>query len=84
MKRFVAILLTVVMLMSALTCFSFAATISFQVNPTVFVGGEVYNVVWVTNEAGLGYVDYTYNGKSYRVYDEENGIVRTDDTIHTV
>lgn len=84
MKRFLAILLTVLMLMSTLTCFTFAATISFLVNPNVFVGGDVYNIVWVTNNEGIGYVEYTYQGAEYRVYDEENGVVRTDDTIHTV
>ena len=33
---------------------------------------------------GTGYVDYTYDGKDYRVYDEEAGVVRTDDYMHTV
>ena len=84
MKRFLAVLMTVVMLLSMFTCITFAATVSMLVNPTVFVGGDFYNVVWVTNNAGIGYVEYTYEGTKHRVYDEENGVVRTDDTIHTV
>ncbi len=85
MKRFLAILLTFVLILSSFTCFASAATaINILTNPAVFVGGEIYNVVWTTDVAGTGYVEYTYNGTLYRVYDEENGIVRTDDTMHSV
>ena len=62
-----------------------AATVSFTINPIVFMGGGgEYNIVWKTNVNSIGYVTYTSGGKTYTVYDEQNGIVRTDDSMHSV
>ena len=85
MKKITALILTVLMLVTMLSTMCFAAAdIAIKVNPAVFLCGEIYNVVWSTTSVGTGYVEYTYNGKQYKVYDEEGGIVRTDDYIHTV
>ena len=85
MKRAVCFLTVFVMCISLLGGISFAAGgISIEVQPSVFLCGDIYNIVWSTNVNGTGYVDYTYDGKDYRVYDEEAGVVRTDDYIHTV
>ncbi len=87
-KRVLSIVLTVLMLVSAVSVFSIpaaAAPIAFTVSPVVLIGGGgEYNIVWENNNVGIGYVTYRYQGKTYTVYDEENGVVRSDDKTHTV
>ena len=88
-KRLISILLTVFMLISMLSVFPFtvsaAPNISFTYNPALLIGGEKdYNIVWMTNTNSIGYVTYTYKGQTYTVYDERDGVVVTDDYIHSV
>jgi hypothetical protein len=60
-------------------------------------GGDWYNVVWVTDYAdsgssnaqyslhgSTGYVEYTYNGQKYQVFDEVGGNRRVHDDFHSV
>ncbi len=56
----------------------------FRALPTVLEMGDGYAVVWATSFNGTGYIEYTYNGTKYTVYDEKNGLVRTHDNIHVV
>ncbi len=56
----------------------------FRATPTVFEMGDGYAVIWVTSFTGTGYIKYTYQGKSYTVYDEMAGIVKTNENIHVV
>jgi hypothetical protein len=84
-RKIITLLVVAAMLISCVSGICFGATsISFTVNPAVFMASKHYNIVWKTNTKGVGYVEYTYNSTRYRVYDEEAGVVRTDDTIHTV
>ncbi len=87
-KRIISIVLTIFMtalLVATFATTAFAATVSFEINPIVFLGGgDEYNIVWRTNVTSIGYVTYTVNGTTYTVYDEQNGVVRTDDNMHTV
>ncbi len=87
-KRILSSVLTVLMLVSMFAAFCIpasAASMAFTVTPMVLIGGGgEYNIVWENNNVGMGYVTYKYDGKNYTVYDEENGVVRTDDRTHTV
>ena len=87
-KRVLSLILTVLMMLSLFSVFSInavAATFDFSYKPSVyFGGGGEYNIVWKTTEKSIGYVTYKYGGRTYTVYDEENGVVRSDDYIHTV
>lgn len=87
-KRFATYILIIMLTFSMLSAFclpSAAKTISYSVSPVVlFGGGDEYNIVWENNVLSVGFVMYTYNGYDYVVYDEENGVVRTDDKMHTV
>lgn len=83
MKKFVSVLLTLAIMIMCFSCVTFAA-ISFSIKPSVFLTGDCYNIIWTTTTAGIGKVTYTYQGKTYTAYDEEAGVVRTDDYIHTV
>ncbi len=87
-NRILSVILTLIMLvsmMSAIAVPTSAATIAFTYNPSVLISGDgEYNIVWQNNNAGIGYVTYKVDGVTYTVYDEENGVVRSDDYIHTV
>lgn len=52
--------------------------------PTVIDTGKDYSVVFSTNDFGSGYVEYTYAGKSYKVYDENGGRLNSDSKIHSI
>ena len=56
----------------------------FTAQPGVYEMGDGYAVIWATSFKGTGYIEYTYKGQKYTVYDERNGIVRTGDSIHVV
>ena len=56
----------------------------FRTTPAVLEVGDGYLVIWSTSFCGTGYIEYTYNGVKYTVYDEENGVIRTYDTVHAV
>ena len=63
---------------------SVSSSYYFDAMPGVYEMGDGYAVIWGTNFKGTGYIKYTYEGKSYTVYDERNSIVRTGDSIHVV
>lgn len=52
--------------------------------PSVLDTGENYSIVFSTNDYGTGFVEYTYNGKAYKVYDENGGRLKSDSRIHSV
>ncbi len=61
------------------------AYFNISVEPAVFdCGGDYYSVVWATNGKGSGYVTYTYEGKEKNVWETSGGLIKTDDTIHSV
>ncbi len=87
-KRVLSSIIMVIMLVSSFAVFCIpanAAAMGFTVDPVVLIGGgKEYNIVWENDTIGIGYVTYKYDGKTYTVYDEENGVVRSDDKTHTV
>ncbi|HBL41202.1 MAG TPA: hypothetical protein DDY98_06390 [Ruminococcaceae bacterium] len=57
----------------------------FDAKASVFeTGDDMYTVMWSTTCPGSGYVTYTFNGKEFIVTDQENGNIRSTDTIHSV
>ncbi|MBR5438260.1 MAG: metallophosphoesterase [Clostridia bacterium] len=56
-----------------------------SVGPAVFeTGDDYYKIVWETSLKGSGCVKYTCNGEEKIIWDSSNGIIRTDDTVHSV
>lgn len=53
-------------------------------DPTVLDTGKEYSVVFATNDFGTGYVEYEYEGKAYKVYDQDGGRLNSDSKIHSV
>ena len=58
--------------------------LSFEAAPVVIDNGEDFSVVWCTDVNSVGYLDYSYGGQSYRLYDAEDGRYLTDKRVHTV
>ncbi len=56
----------------------------FTSEPSVIDTGSGYSVVFSVNDTGTGYVEYTYEGKDYRVYDENGGRLNSDSRIHSI
>lgn len=86
-KRILSTIIIIVLFVSlAVFCLpANAASIGFTVSPVVLIGGgDEYNIVWENDTIGIGYVTYEVDGKKYTVYDEECGVVRSDDKMHTV
>lgn len=53
--------------------------------PSVFdCGNDYYAVVWATSTKSSGCVKYTFNGEEKTVWDSVAGVIRTDDTVHSV
>lgn len=70
---------------ACLGSFALAAGPSFVTQPTVFISGEEeYNIVWVTDDSSAAFVELSANGVTYVFRDERDGVIRTDDWIHTV
>ena len=53
-------------------------------NPTVIDTGSDYSVIFSTSDCGTGYVEYTYKGTSYKVYDEDGGRLNSHSRIHSI
>lgn len=56
---------------------------SFSSEPVVFDSGAGYNIVFSCNANSTGFVEYSYGGKEYKVYDNINGKINVG-RIHTV
>ena len=52
--------------------------------PTVIDTGSEYSIVFSTNDYGTGYVEYNYNGKDYKIFDEMGGRLNSDSKIHSI
>jgi hypothetical protein len=46
--------------------------------------GADYSVVFSTSDYGTGFVEYTYKGKDYKIYDENGGRLKSDSYIHSI
>lgn len=47
-------------------------------------GSDYYSVVFATSTEGTGYIEYEYDGKKYKTYDEVMGRIKGDSKIHTI
>ncbi|MGN0761587.1 MAG: metallophosphoesterase family protein [Christensenellales bacterium] len=51
--------------------------------PMVVDNGEGYSIVFATTEQGTGYVEYAYEGKEYKIFEQIDG-KKNSSKIHTV
>lgn len=75
----------VAFLLFAVTAILPVNLMKITVSPAVFeTGGDYYNIVWETSFKGTGCVKYTYKGEEKVIWDSNNGIITSDDTVHSV
>lgn len=53
-------------------------------DPSVLDTGKDYSVVFATNDFGTGYIEYTYEGQQYKLYDHQGGRLVSDSRIHSI
>ncbi len=53
-------------------------------DPCVMDTGDEYSVVFSTNRTGTAYIQYSYNGKEYKIYEQENGRRLSGRQIHSI
>ncbi len=70
----------------AITFFEFYPAINYRITsePTVFDTGKNYSVVFSVSSNGTGFVEYNYEGKDYKVFDESGGRLNSSSKIHSV
>lgn len=84
LKKCIAVVLSLGVLGS--TVWTLLPYCNYQITsaPMVIDSGAQYAVVFATNDTGTGFLEYTYDGKAYTVYDESAGRIKGDSKIHTV
>lgn len=83
-KRIICIISLVAVSVFAVNDFFPLSPYKITCPPTVYDNGNQYSVVFSTNDNGTGYIEYTYEGESYKVYDNIGGRIRSDSKIHSV
>lgn len=82
-KAFTALVLAAVLLMG-LNSYYPLSPYKITSTPTVIDKGDGYSVVFSTNGPGTGYIEYTYEGKDYKIYDQTGGRLNTERKIHSI
>lgn len=80
-------ILSVIMsaIVSLFSSFIPAKNMKIETTPAVFdCGNEYYNIVWETSKKGSGYIKLTVDGEEKIYYDDNSGIIQSDDTVHNV
>lgn len=82
-KTITAVILAVTLLIGI---FSIFPVVPYKITsaPSVIDNGNEYSVVFSTNKYGTGYIEYNYNGKDYKLYDEMGGRLNSDSKIHSI
>lgn len=65
---------------------SFFPLTSYKITskPMVIDNGKGYSIVFSTNDEGTAYIEYTFDGKEYKVFDNTEGRLNSDKKIHSV
>ena len=83
-KRAVSAITVTVTLLIALTYIITLTPYKITSQPMVIDNGNGYSVVFSTNDTGSAYIEYSFDGESYKVYDSIGGKKRTDTMIHSI
>lgn len=73
-----AVALTGINTFSPLTPYKITST------PMVIDNGDAYSVVFSTNDEGSAWVEYTFEGKAYKIFDQTGGRISSEKKIHSI
>lgn len=82
-KKLVAFILTIIAATSLITSLYPLGGYKFLAAPMVIDNGSSYSVVFATSGTGTGYIEYSYEGTDYKIYDNENGRLNNS-SIHSI
>ncbi len=84
MQKIVSVVLIVVVIaIFAIPAFISLCPFAFASEPLVLDNGEEYIIIWATNDSSTGYVEYSYEGENYKIYQENGGRLVTE-RIHNI
>lgn len=85
-KKRIAAASTALAVISGIFIFSVFPIGSYKITsePVVINTGTDYSVVFSTSHKGTGFIEYSYEGKDYKVYDNNAGRLNTDSKIHSI
>lgn len=83
-KKIFAVLISLIVCLGFLWMLFPVMPYEISSEPAVFDTGNDFSVVFSTNEKGTGYVEYKFNGKDYKVYDQQYGRILSGRLIHSI
>lgn len=83
-KAAVCVTMVIVFVLGSLMLFPGIKSHKITCPPSVIDNGKEYSVVFATSDYGTGYIQYTYEGEEYKVYDATAGRLDTDSRIHSI
>lgn len=83
-KKIITSLTLVAVLLMGLNSYHPLSPYKITSKPMVIDNGSGYSVVFSTNDRGTAYIEYTFEGKAYKVYDQTAGRLNTERNIHSI
>ena len=83
-KKIITALTVASVLLIGLNSYYPLAPYKITSEPTVIDNGTEYSIVFSTNNEGTAYVEYSFEGKDYKVFDQTGGRLNTERKIHSV
>lgn len=83
-KKSVAAVTLILVLLLGLNKFYPLSSYKITSTPMVIDNGKEYSVVFSTSSRGTAFVEYTYEGKDYKIFDQSGGRLNTESKIHSI
>ncbi|MBQ1966798.1 MAG: metallophosphoesterase [Clostridia bacterium] len=83
-KKIITSLTLVAVLLMGLNSYYPLTPYKITSKPMVIDNGSGYSVVFSTSDRGTAYIEYTFEGKAYKAYDQTAGRLNTERNIHSI
>ncbi len=83
-KNIILSVLLFATVISGINSFSPLKPFKITSDPLVIDNGSCYSIVFSTNDNGTAYVEYTFEGKEFKVFDNTGGRLNSDSKIHSI
>lgn len=84
MKNIILFVLLISTAISGINSFTPLKPFKITSDPLVIDNGNGYSIVFSTNDYGTAYVEYTFEGKEFKVFDNTGGRLNSDSKIHSI
>ena len=83
-KKAVLALAIIVTALLGINSFSPLSPYKITSTPMIIDNGSGYSVVFSTNDAGSAWIEYTFEGKDFKVFDQTGGRISSERRIHNI